>query len=181
MLTNSIEDNLRASLQGAIREVRDFPTPGIAFKDITPVLSDPALFARVTSAMADAFAGDRPTHVAAIESRGFLLGGPIAQNLRAGLVPIRKPGKLPGLTETEHYSLEYGADALQIHRDAFGGGARVLIVDDVLATGGTALAARRLVERLGGHAVGFTVLIELAFLDPRRRFGDWPVRSLVQY
>jgi adenine phosphoribosyltransferase len=172
---------LRSALEAAIREVPDFPTPGIAFKDITPVLSDPVLFGRVTGALADAFVAQCPTHVAAIESRGFLLGGPIAQRLATGLVPVRKPGKLPGPTETEHYSLEYGSDALQIHRDAFGGGARVLIVDDVLATGGTILAARRLVERLGAEAIGCAVLIELAFLDPRKRLGDWPVHSLVQY
>ena len=174
-------DELRLKLEAAIREVPNFPTPGIGFKDITPVLANPDLFERVTSTLAGAFAAHRPTHVAAIESRGFLLGGPIAQSLKAGLVPVRKPGKLPGPTDTEHYSLEYGADALQIHRDAFGRGARVLVVDDVLATGGTAAAARRLIERLGANAIGCAVLIELAFLDPRKRLGGWPIHSLVQY
>ena len=164
-----------------IREVRDFPTPGIAFKDITPVLTDAGLFARATAALADAFAVVQPTHVAAIESRGFLLAGPVAQRLGAGLVPIRKPGKLPGPTETEHYSLEYGADALQVHRDAFADGARVLIVDDVLATGGTARAARRLIEKLGGKVVGCAVLIELGFLDPRRQLDGLPIHALVEY
>ena len=176
-----MSDDLRVALEGAIREIADFPVRGIAFKDITPVLSDPTLFARVTSALATAFEASRPTHIAAIESRGFLLGGPVAQLLGAGLVPLRKPGKLPGPTETEHYSLEYGADALQVHRDAFGPGARVLVVDDVLATGGTALAARRLVEKLGATPVGCSVLIELEFLSARSRLGDWPVRSLVRY
>ena len=176
-----MDDRLRLELEAAIREVPDFPTPGIGFKDITPVLSNPSLFGRATAALADAFAGARPTHVAAIESRGFLLGGPVAHRLEAGLVPVRKPGKLPGPTETEHYSLEYGSDALQVHRDAFGPGARVLIVDDVLATGGTALAARRLVERLGAEPIGVAVLIELRFLTPRARLGAWPVHSLVQY
>lgn len=176
-----MDDRLRLELEAAIREVPDFPTPGIGFKDITPVLADASLFVRATAALADAFATSRPTHVAAIESRGFLLGGPVANRLEAGLIPVRKPGKLPGPTETEHYSLEYGSDALQIHRDAFGPGARVLIVDDVLATGGTALAARRLVERLGAEPIGVAVLIELRFLDPRARLGNWPVHSLVRY
>ena len=176
-----MDDRLRRELEAAIREVPDFPTPGIGFKDITPVLSNASLFGRATAALADAFASLRPTHVAAIESRGFLLGGPVAHRLEAGLVPVRKPGKLPGPTETEHYSLEYGSDALQVHRDAFGAGSRVLIVDDVLATGGTALAARRLVERLGAEPIGLAVLIELRFLHPRTRLGDWPIHSLVQY
>ena len=178
---HDVERELRVALEGAIRSVPDFPTPGIAFKDITPVLADPELFRRVTDALAEGFQAARPTHVAAIESRGFLLGGPIAQALGAGLVPVRKPGKLPGPTETEHYSLEYGADALQIHRDAFGRGARVLLVDDVLATGGTALAGRRLVEKLGALPVGCAVLIELEFLAPRTRLGDWPVHSLIAF
>lgn len=176
-----MDDRLRLELEAAIREVPNFPTPGIGFKDITPVLSDAALFARATAALADAFTSARPAYVAAVESRGFLLGGPVANRLEAGLIPVRKPGKLPGPTETEHYSLEYGSDALQIHRDAFRPGARVLIVDDVLATGGTALAARRLIERLGAEPIGVAVLIELQFLHPRARLGDWPVHSLVRY
>ena len=177
----NVDDALRLALQRAIREIPDFPTPGVGFKDITPVLSDPDLFRRATAALASASAPSQPTHVAAIESRGFLLAGPVAQALGAGLVPLRKPGKLPGPTETEHYSLEYGADALQVHRDAFGRGDRVLVLDDVLATGGTALAARRLVEKLGAVPVGCAVLIELDFLAPRARLGDWPVHSLVRY
>ena len=159
----------------------DFPTPGITFKDITPLLADARLFAQATHALARAFSADPPSHVAAIESRGFLLAGPIAQELDAGLIPLRKPGKLPGPTEKEYYSLEYGSDALEIHRDAIGPSARVLIVDDVLATGGTMRAARRLVERLGARAVGGAVLVELAFLDGRATLGEWPLESLLKY
>lgn len=176
-----LDGALRQSLEAAIREVPDFPTPGITFKDITPLLADARLFAQATDAIARAFLANPPSHIAAIESRGFLLGGPIAQRLNAGLIPVRKPGKLPGPTETEHYSLEYGADALQIHRDAVGPSATVLIVDDVLATGGTMSAARRLVERLGARAVGGAVLVELTFLSGRATLGDWPVHSLVRY
>ena len=149
----------------AIRDVPDFPNPGILFKDITPVLLDPVLFRRVTDAMADAFAASRVTHVVAIESRGFILGAPVAQRLGAGLVPMRKPGKLPAAREREDYALEYGTDALEVHVDALPPRARVLVVDDVLATGGTAAAACRLVERVGGDVVGLSFLMVLAFLN----------------
>ncbi len=148
----------------AIRDVPDFPKPGILFKDITPVLLDPALFKRVTDALADAYAADRITRVVAIESRGFILGAPVALRLGAGLVPMRKPGKLPAERAREDYALEYGTDALEMHADAMGRDARVLVVDDVLATGGTAAAACRLVERVGGTVVGLSFLMELGFL-----------------
>jgi adenine phosphoribosyltransferase len=148
-----------------IRDVPDFPKPGILFKDITPVLLDPQLFRRVTDAMADAFAHQRISHVVAIESRGFILGAPVAQRLNAGLVPIRKPGKLPAARTREDYELEYGTDALEMHTDAIPVEARVLVVDDVLATGGTAAAACRLVERVGGNVVGLGFLMVLGFLD----------------
>ncbi len=148
----------------AIRDVPDFPKPGILFKDITPVLLDPALFKRVTDALADAYAADRITRVVAIESRGFILGAPVALRLGAGLVPMRKPGKLPAERAREDYALEYGTDALEVHADALGRDARVLVVDDVLATGGTAAAACRLVERVGGTVVGLSFLMVLGFL-----------------
>ena len=148
----------------AIRDVPDFPKPGILFKDITPVLLDAPLFRRVTDAMADAFAAEGITHVVAIESRGFILGAPVAQRLNAGLVPIRKPGKLPAALEREDYNLEYGTDALEMHADALPPEARVLVVDDVLATGGTAAAACRLVERVGGKVIGLSFLMVLGFL-----------------
>src|SRR5262249_39103889 len=131
----------RASqIRNLIRDIPDYPKPGIIFKDITPLLADPPAFAAATRAMAEPFRGDRLTHVVAIESRGFILGGPVAQALGVGFIPVRKPGKLPSATRREEYALEYGTDVLEIHADACTAGARVLIVDDVLATGGTASA-----------------------------------------
>jgi adenine phosphoribosyltransferase len=156
---------LTDDVRRAVRDVPDFPKPGILFKDITPVLLDAALFRRATDAMADAFAADGITHVVAIESRGFLLGAPVALRLGAGLVPIRKPGKLPAARAREDYTLEYGTDALEMHADALPGEARVLVVDDVLATGGTAAAACRLVERVGGNVIGLSFLMVLSFLN----------------
>lgn len=156
--------SLAADVSRAIRDVPDFPKPGILFKDITPVLLDPALFRRVTAALAEPFASSRITHVIAIESRGFILGAPVALHLQAALVPMRKPGKLPAAREREDYALEYGTDALEMHADAVPEGSRVLIVDDVLATGGTAAAACRLVERVGGDVAGLSFLMELSFL-----------------
>ena len=159
--------SLAADVARAIRDVPDFPKPGILFKDITPVLLDPSLFRRVTDHMADVFAADRISHVVAIESRGFILGAPVAQRLGAALVPVRKPGKLPAARAREEYALEYGADALEMHADAIGAGDRALIVDDVLATGGTAAAACRLVERVGGTVAGLSFLLTLGFLGGR--------------
>ncbi len=157
----SLADDVRR----AIRDVPDFPKPGILFKDITPVLLDAPLFRRVTDALAAPFGTAGITHVVAIESRGFILGAPVAQRLHAALVPMRKPGKLPAAREREDYALEYGADALEMHADAVPEGARVLIVDDVLATGGTAAAACRLIDRVGGGVAGLSFLMELSFLN----------------
>src|SRR5205085_160718 len=137
---------LEQDIRAAIRDVPDFPKPGIMFKDITPLLADPALFRRTTAAMAEPFRNSGITHVVSIESRGFLLGAPVAQHLNAGLIPVRKPGKLPSKTASVQYALEYGTDALEIHADACDHSARVLIVDDVLATGGTAKATAELVR-----------------------------------
>ncbi len=163
-----------------IRDVPDFPKPGILFKDITPVLADPHLFPRVARWMSDQFRADGIDHIVGIESRGFILGAAMVEDLRAGFVPARKPGKLPYQCVTIEYELEYGSSKLQMHTDAFTSGGRVLIVDDLLATGGTAAATIDLVRRLGGVVVGCVFMVELGFLDGRKRL-DAPVKSLVTY
>jgi adenine phosphoribosyltransferase len=168
-------------LRRFIRDVPDYPKPGIVFKDITPLLGNPEAFAEATAAMAAPFKGAGITHVVAIESRGFILGGPVAQALGAGFVPVRKPGKLPAEVHRESYELEYGADALEIHADACTTGARVLIVDDVLATGGTALATARLVESLDATVVGLSFLVALTFLPGASKLHGRRVVSVVEY
>jgi len=168
-------------IQQVVRDIPDFPKPGVSFKDITPVLLDPALLQDVVALMSAPFKGEGLTHVVAIESRGFLLGAPIAVALRAGLVPIRKPGKLPHHRERIDYALEYGTDALEIHRDALGAGDRVLVVDDVLATGGTAAAAGQLVRGRGANLVGYSFLIELGFLRGRGKLDGSRVEALLRY
>jgi adenine phosphoribosyltransferase len=168
-------------LRGAIRDVPDFPKPGIVFKDVTTVLLDPDLFRDVTEAMAAPWAGERITHVVGIESRGFIFGAPVALRLGAAFVPIRKPGKLPWQRQRVDYDLEYGTDALEIHVDACTAGSRVLIVDDVLATGGTADAAARLVEQVGGRVEGLAFLVELGFLGGAERLAGRRLESLVRY
>ena len=168
-------------LKRAIRDVPDFPKPGIVFKDITPVLLDVELFRLATELMAAPYRASRISRVVCIESRGFLLGAPIALQLGAGLVPIRKPGKLPAVTQRVEYALEYGTDALEMHHDAVGGDDRVLVVDDVLATGGTAAAAAQLVGATGAAMVGFTFLIELDFLEGRGRLQGQRVEALLHY
>ena len=170
-----------ARLKALIRDIPDYPKPGIVFKDITPLLADPAAFRSATEALAAPFARAEVTHVVAIESRGFILGGPVAQRLAAGFVPVRKPGKLPARTRRQEYALEYGTDALEIHEDACGTAARVLIVDDVLATGGTAAATRTLVESIGATVVGFSFLIALAFLPGLEKVRDAKVERLIEY
>lgn len=176
-----MRDTLQRRVLTAIRDVPDFPTPGILFKDITPVLADPVLMSDVVREMCEPFRDDAITHVVAIESRGFIFGMPIALHLGAAFVPARKPGKLPWKTASEAYTLEYRADVLEMHVDALGDGSRVLVVDDVLATGGTAAAAVRLVQRLGGSVAGITVLTELAFLGGRERVSGTVVHSVVSY
>jgi len=169
------------AIKRAIRDVPDFPKPGIIFKDITPVLLEPRLFDFATQRMADPYRDAKVTRVVAIESRGFMFGAPIALRLQAGLVPVRKPGKLPAARQRVEYALEYGTDALEMHADAVGAEDRVLIVDDVLATGGTAEAAGRLIQNRGAHIVGFTFLIELGFLDGRHRLGSQQVEAVIRY
>jgi adenine phosphoribosyltransferase len=166
-------------LQRTLRDVPDFPKPGIIFKDITPVLADADLFADVTAAMAAPFEGSGITHVAGIESRGFILAAPVAQTLAAGFLPIRKSGKLPWRTYGRDYALEYGMDRLEMHVDACEGGARVLLVDDVFATGGTAMAASALIEDLGGTVVGCSFLLTIAALAGMGRLAGRDVRSLL--
>ena len=184
MITRSLpegRETLARDVRAAIRDVPDFPKPGIIFKDITPVLSAPLLFTRVTESMAAGAAAMQITHVVAVESRGFLFAAPVAQALRVPLIPVRKPGKLPHRRVREEYALEYGTDALEMHEDALGVGARVLVVDDVLATGGTAAATRRLVERAGGIVVAFSFLIDLTFLNGRQQLAGSSVDVIVEY
>ncbi len=177
MSDGTLSDVLRA----AIRDVPDFPRPGIGFKDITPVLADAELFRRTTEALAEPWQAHGVTHVLAIESRGFLFGGPVALALGAALVPARKPGKLPRTTVQERYALEYGSDALELHHDALPAGGVALVVDDVLATGGTCAAALRLIERLGARAAGASAVIDLSFLPWRDALAGRRVTTLVRY
>jgi adenine phosphoribosyltransferase len=168
-------------LRRTIRDVNNFPKPGIVFKDVTPVLLDVELYGQAVQLMAEPYRDARITRVVSIESRGFLFGAPIALELRAGLVPIRKPGKLPAATQRVEYALEYGTDALEMHYDAVQPGDRVLVVDDVLATGGTASAAAQLVGATGAAVSGFTFLIELDFLKGRQRLQGRRVEALLHY
>jgi adenine phosphoribosyltransferase len=170
-----------SAVQRAIRDIPDFPKPGIVFKDITPVLLDPNLFDLATQGMTDPYRDLGVTRVVAIESRGFMFGAPIALQLKAGLVPVRKPGKLPAARQRVEYTLEYGTDALEMHADAIGAGDRVLVVDDVLATGGTAEAAGRLVRARGAVIAGFSFLIELGFLEGRSQLVPERVEALIRY
>lgn len=160
---------LGETLRKFIRDVPDFPQPGIVFKDITPLLADKATFKLVVDTVCSRWVQSPPDLVAAIEARGFIPGGAVARALGAGFVPIRKPGKLPWKTVSQDYQLEYGTDQLQVHEDAVKPGQTVLIVDDVLATGGTAAAAVELIRKLGGVVLGVHVLIELSFLEGRRK------------
>ncbi|QGG96560.1 adenine phosphoribosyltransferase [Actinomarinicola tropica] len=164
-----------------IRDVADWPQPGVTFKDITPLLADPAALAATIDRLAGHFIGRGITKVVGIEARGFVVAAPVAYRLDAGFVPARKPGKLPWGTESEAYDLEYGTDELEIHVDAVTPGEKVLVVDDVLATGGTASAAIRLVQAVGGDVVGLGVIIELGFLGGAAKLGDVDLVSLLTY
>ena len=180
MIPNT-HDSLVEHVRRAIRDIPDFPKPGIVFKDITPLLGDADLFRDVVRAMADPFRASGITHVVAIESRGFLLGAPVAVELGAAVVPVRKPGKLPATIAAVEYALEYGTDRLEIHTDACNATARVLIVDDVLATGGTAAAAGELVRGRGAVLVGYSFLMSLTFLSGVRRLGDSTTHRLIDF
>ncbi|HEU4526150.1 MAG TPA: adenine phosphoribosyltransferase [Gemmatimonadales bacterium] len=165
---------LERRIRDALRPIKDYPKPGIVFQDITPVLADAGLLHDVIAAMAQPFAASGVSHVVGIEARGFILGGAVASALRAGFVPVRKPGKLPWERVKEEYLLEYGTDALEAHRDGLAPGHRVLIVDDVLATGGTAEAAARLARKLGSEVAGWSFLLEISFLRGRDRLTGAP-------
>ena len=169
------------ALKARIRDVPDFPKPGIVFKDITTLLKDPEGLRRTGDLMADLVRGRKVSKVVAIESRGFILGGLVADRLGLGFVPVRKPGKLPARTRKASYALEYGTDSLEIHDDALQPGESVLIVDDVIATGGTARAAAELVEGLGARVSAYLFLIELAFLNGRAKLEGYDVLSLIRY
>ena len=169
------------NLADLVRDIPDFPEPGIVFKDITPVLGDPAALHALVEQLAAPFVDAGITKVAGIEARGFILATPVATALGAGFVPIRKPGKLPFDTEMEEYDLEYGSDALEIHQDACQPGDRVLIVDDVIATGGTAAAAVAVLERIGAEVVGVAVFIELGFLQGSDALTSTPLHALITY
>ncbi len=171
----------RVDLQSLIRDIPDFPRPGITFRDVTPLLLDPEATAHAVDELAR-FAEDLEVEiVVAAEARGFILGGALAQRLGAGFVPARKPGRLPARTVSAEYELEYGLDELQLHADAFEAGTRVLVHDDLIATGGTAEAVVRIVEGLGGEVVGCGFLIELGGLGGRERLSPHRVRSLIRY
>ncbi len=170
-----------SDLKRLIREVPDFPKPGILFYDITTLLQDPEGFAALTEQLVSHCGAFRPDTVVGIEARGFIFGPLLAARLGTGFVPVRKPGKLPAETDEITYDLEYGQDTLQIHRDAIRPGQRVLVVDDLLATGGTAAATCRLVENCGGKVAGLVFVVELTFLEGRKKLADYDIVSLVEY
>ena len=169
------------SLRRLVRDIVDYPEPGVTFRDITPLLGDGPAFAVVIDALHARFADASVDRIVGVESRGFIFASALAYRSGAAFVPVRKAGKLPWAVAREEYDLEYGSDKLEIHRDAIHPGERILIVDDVLATGGTASATAKLVETLGGHVVGLAFMIELADLDGRSRLGERPIESLLQY
>lgn len=171
-------------VRAKIRDVPDFPKPGIIFKDITTAIKCPETFKRIVNYMTEAFKDEGIDYVAGIESRGFIFGAPVAYNLGAGLVIIRKPGKLPAEVEKMEYALEYGTDCLEVHKDAVEPGKKVLIIDDLLATGGTAVATVDLIKKIGGKPAGLGFAVELTFLNGLERFAKYPdmkIVSMVKY
>ncbi len=168
-------------LKKYIRNIPDWPKKGILFRDITPLLADPEAFAAAIDALCAGFTDTGVEYVAAVEARGFIFGSAVAEKLGAGFVPIRKKGKLPFETESVSYDLEYGTDTLEVHRDAVGSKAKVLMVDDLLATGGTMAAACKLIEKIGGQVVGIVFLIELTDLRGREKIADYKAESIISY
>jgi adenine phosphoribosyltransferase len=175
-----VDPRIRA-LRAAIRDVPDFPKPGIVFKDLTTLLKDPVAFRQAMEMLTEACRSLGPQKVVAIESRGFVPGAVVADRLGIGFAPVRKPGKLPYRRRSRTYALEYGTDCLELHEDAISPGERTLIVDDLIATGGTAAATGQLVAELGGEVAGYAFLVELSFLKGRDRLGGAEVRSLIVY
>lgn len=170
------------AIRSAVRDIPDYPKPGILFKDITPVLKDPALFQQLINHFAQTLADQSIQYVVGIESRGFIMGAPLAYKLGAGFIPIRKKGKLPGSVERHEYDLEYGTDCIEIHQDAVEPGSRVILLDDLLATGGTAAASISLLRQVKADVVGALFLIELSFLNGREKLGDLPLLdALITY
>ncbi len=168
-------------LKSFIRDIPDFPKPGILFRDITPLLSQADALRHTVELLAAKCADLRPDYIAGIESRGFIFGMPLAYRMNVGFAPVRKPGKLPAATHTAEYDLEYGSDRLELHQDAFAPGSRVLVIDDLIATGGTAAATAELIDRAGCELVGYGFVVELLELGGREKLPDVPVISLVQY
>jgi len=180
-VTSGDHDARRALLRSRVRDVPDFPKPGILFRDLTPLMGDGVAMREAIDMLAEAAVRHRPELVVAIESRGFIFGAPVAASLGVGFVPVRKPGKLPHKTRRREYDLEYGTDALEMHADAVVHGARVVIVDDLLATGGTAAATVELVREIGGHVVGAAFVVELELLRGRDRLAGVPIDALLKY
>jgi adenine phosphoribosyltransferase len=168
-------------LQRYIRSIPDWPKKGVLFRDITPLLADPEAFAAAVDALCDGFAGIGVEYVAAVEARGFIFGAAVARKLGVGFVPIRKQGKLPFKTESVSYDLEYGTDTLEVHSDAIRRGEKVLMVDDLLATGGTMAAACKLIEKIGGQIAGITFLIELGELAGREKLRAYSINTVIHY
>ncbi len=168
-------------LNAAVRDVPDFPKPGILFKDITPILGDGALFQIAVNGLVEAARASKPDKIAGIDARGFILGGAVAYELGLGFVPVRKKGKLPWQCEAVSYALEYGEAVVEVHTDAIQRGERVVLIDDLLATGGTAAAASQLIRQLGGELIEILFLIELSFLDGRQKLGGSPTQALLTY
>jgi adenine phosphoribosyltransferase len=171
----------RTELEKYIRSIPDWPKKGILFRDITPLLADPEALAAAVDALSADFTDAGIEYVAAVEARGFIFGAAVAQKLRAGFVPIRKRGKLPFETESVTYDLEYGTDTLEVHRDAVSKGSKVLMVDDLLATGGTMAAACKLIEKIGGQIAGIAFLIELSELAGREKLGGYKINTIISY